>query len=579
MFKKPYQTKPQSTLRVSACRHLAQETREAYPKAWEAVDAADDSAEAATPAPGRLQAAKFVSHVGTKGELIYSESGDPLWVRAPAPGRDGVTLFPTVYTLWRFPEMLPVLWTIPAVTEKLAGGADLMVPGILVPEGGLGEMKKGMLVAVCCPGNLAAQAVGVLAIDAREMASKGKGKAVLIVHTYKDHLWESGSKASIPTIPPGPADKSSESDAAPTAEPSEDRPASTDKDVAEAAAVSPAEMDSLLMTTLKQVMATVLDEGHAADLLPLNSSALYAGYMIPNAPPATDIDIKKSTYKKLAKFLKAAEKQGLVKLKDIRGETHVKSLSWKHPDMVQYQPYRVRSGARAKTSEETAGGPKQAAQDGNGARPAVGISELIKPPKELAPLFDDVGKASPSGFYTRQQARNVLEEYIQGRGLVDPSNPRQIKLDHRLCDGLMTKEEYSKLATFPRDKLQARLQERMTLYTKLSLPGKTPTIRMGKAPVVDIACERKMGNKVVTRTVGLEAYGIDPAAVAKELRKICASSTTVDPIPGKKGMQAVVVQGHQISAVSKLLEKHGLPSDVLKSTDKSGKAKKRAAGK
>ncbi|KAJ2458468.1 hypothetical protein GGI02_006005, partial [Coemansia sp. RSA 2322] len=84
---------------------------------------------------------------------------------------------------------------------------------------------------------------------------------------------------------------------------------------------------------------------------------------------------------------------------------------------------------------------------------------------------------------------------------------------------------------------------------------------------------KKMGSKVITRVSGLEAYGIDPLSVAKELRTACASSTTVEPIPGKKGVQSVLVQGHHITALTKLLEKNRLPSRLVNIVDKPGKAK------
>ncbi|KAJ1835071.1 hypothetical protein LPJ63_001429 [Coemansia sp. RSA 2711] len=566
MFKKPYQTKAQSALRVSACRHLVQETKDTYPQTADQTPG---------PMPGKLQSAKFVSHVGDKGEIIYSESNEPLWFRAEVPGATSSLLVPTVYTLWQFPALLPVLWTWAPVVEKLIGGADLMVPGLVVPEHGLPDLKRGQLVAICCPGSLAAQAVGVLTVDTREIqrVAGAKGKAVLVAHTYRDHLWEAGSKAELPEIPLG----AGSAEAAVPAEPADETPAlealrleedSSGPQSQPAPAVTAAEMDALLLTTLKQVMATVLDQRHATPLLPLGASTLYSTYMLANAPArGAELDIKKSSYKKLAKFLKAAEKQGLLGLKDIRGEPHVKSLNWQHAELSGYQPYAVKLAApAAKPASVPQSGPAPAAR--------ISVTELLKPPQALRPLFDLVCGEPATGYFTRQQARGVLESYIKQQALVDPQAPRNVRLDHHLCDGLLTKAEYSKLSVYPRDQLQARLQEKMTLYTRLDIPGRAPTTRIGRPPTVDVVCEKKMGNKVVTRALGLEAYGVDPAAVAKELRVACASSTSVDPVPGKKTV-AVLVQGHQVKALARLLEKqHGLPADLIKVTDKSGKAKK-----
>ncbi|KAJ2712456.1 hypothetical protein H4R19_002742, partial [Coemansia spiralis] len=531
-----------------------------------------------------LQTAKFTSHVGERGEIIYSEAGNPLWVKAELHGSGEARLVPTVYTQWRFPGLLPVVWTGANVVDKLVGGADLMTAGLLVPDGGMAGMKKGTVVAVCCPGSRAAQAIGVLDLDTAGIRSVvgAKGKAVLVVHTYKDCLWEAGDKSAPPADDSAPADTDSGDDdnhEIGNSGAAEEPPAANEaanEAVNEAAEVSPAETDALLMTALKQVMATVLDASHAPPLLPITSSVLYSGYMVPNAPSGATIDIKRSSYKKLGKFLKAAEKHGLLQLKDIRGEPHVKSFNWAHADMADYKPYRVRHAAKGAAASGSGGTNAAAADQVPSGEGTIGITELLKPPQALIPLFDAVSTAAPpSGYYTRQQARGVLEDYVRSRSLADPKRPRDVRIDYLVCDGLLTKGESIKLTTFPRDKLHARLQEKMTLFTQLSIPGKAPSVRPGPPPSVDIVCERRTGNKVVTRAVGLEAYGIDPTNVAKELRTMCASSTAVDPVPGKKDAQAVLVQGHHVVALTKLLAKHGLPAELLRVTDKSGKTPKK----
>ncbi|KAJ2779842.1 hypothetical protein GGI15_003752 [Coemansia interrupta] len=528
--------------------------------------------------------AKFVSHVGEKGEIFYDDAGTPVWFKAEIHGdiKTPVLLFPTVYTLWKFPETLPIIWTSSYAVEKLINGADLMIPGLIVPPGGMADMKRGDIVAVCCPGSLGAQAVGVLTFDTKDVysVSGAKGKAVLIAHTYKDHLWESGSKEEPPEIVGEHTDDTEgTSDEQPVAgsvlsERHEDDTGHREQ----GDEVTAAEMDVLLMNALKQVMATVLDSEHAAGLLPLNASTLYSNYMVPNGPRGITLDIKRSTYKKLAKFLKAAEKLGLIKLKDIRGELHIKTLEWSHREVASFEPYRVgraRGGDRppesASTSNNTGGS--------SGGAGMIQIIELLKPSRDLVPLFGDVGARTESGFFSRQEARGVLEQYIKKHELVNPNNPRMIKLDHFVCDGLLAKEEHSKLSEMARDKLHGRLQEKMTLYTQIVVPGRAPGApKIGNPTAVEIACEKKMGSKVLTRIAGLEAYDIDPAAVAKDLRTMCASSTGVDPIPGKKNAQSVHVQGHQVAAVSKLLEKRGIPAHLLKVTDKTGKAPKKQGG-
>jgi translation initiation factor 2D len=44
------------------------------------------------------------------------------------PEKERGNLQPTVYTLWKCPQLLPALTTHPLVHEKLANGADLVNP-------------------------------------------------------------------------------------------------------------------------------------------------------------------------------------------------------------------------------------------------------------------------------------------------------------------------------------------------------------------------------------------------------------------------------------------------------------------
>jgi len=58
-----------------------------------------------------------------------------------------------VYLLWKYPDLIPALTTYPEVFRKLEGGADLMLPGVIMPDGGsstvgLGEFSKGQGCAI-----------------------------------------------------------------------------------------------------------------------------------------------------------------------------------------------------------------------------------------------------------------------------------------------------------------------------------------------------------------------------------------------------------------------------------------------
>jgi translation initiation factor 2D len=52
-------------------------------------------------------------------------------------------VFPTVYTLWAFPNAMKSLLTFSEVSPKVLGGADLMLPGVIVPPAGLSLALPG----------------------------------------------------------------------------------------------------------------------------------------------------------------------------------------------------------------------------------------------------------------------------------------------------------------------------------------------------------------------------------------------------------------------------------------------------
>lgn len=66
-----------------------------------------------------------------------------------------------VYALWKAPELLPAFWLKGGeVSRFVIGGADLMFPGIYIPEEGLPNFLAGEPWVVKVPGNPAPIAVG-----------------------------------------------------------------------------------------------------------------------------------------------------------------------------------------------------------------------------------------------------------------------------------------------------------------------------------------------------------------------------------------------------------------------------------
>lgn len=76
---------------------------------------------------------------------------------------------PSVFALWSISDWLPRIWLKHfAVSKYILGGADVMLPGVNVPDEGFPEpFNEGDCVSICVPGNPAPIAVGHAAMSSR----------------------------------------------------------------------------------------------------------------------------------------------------------------------------------------------------------------------------------------------------------------------------------------------------------------------------------------------------------------------------------------------------------------------------
>jgi translation initiation factor 2D len=88
--------------------------------------------------------------------------------------------------------------------------------------------------------------------------------------------------------------------------------------------LSPSEVSTLLDLALVQAISEF-----DTSALPMPASLLYSSYVLPNRPSyipkaqREDVVIAKSEWKKLAKWMKEASKDGIIKTKESKGEVTV----------------------------------------------------------------------------------------------------------------------------------------------------------------------------------------------------------------------------------------------------------------
>ncbi|KAF9296369.1 hypothetical protein BGZ88_012757 [Linnemannia elongata] len=621
MFKKPLASiKSFSPLRSSDKRRLRDEILASFP-ALKDMEPINDTPINAIITPDGLQATKFTSYIEEPGTLYTDADGTPLWFKISS-SKNHSLIVPSVYTLWKFPDLIPGLTTWNPVVDKLRNGADLMIPGVITANNTfVPEIDEGSLVVIRARGNKYPLAIGTMAISGKVLASSRgslppKGKAVHILHVHLDQLWAMGTKPEFPADwaqgPKAPLDDEyassdeetddedddettddltknlqdvSVSDTKGKAVVKDDLPSSTEfessstadgqepeegKEEIEAIVLSTEEVDKALQEALLQVLKFKITEDVSKELLPMNSSTLYSSYVLPNRArgPAAEADIKKSSWKKLAKWLKAVEKSDLIKCKEIKGELFLLGVSWNHPQLKGFTGHKTVEQQAARQAKVEA----QISQANSDVK-VLEVLEAYRPNSASGDFFEVAGK-SKDGYYTLQEVRATLAQYIKDKQLSDPKNQRIIRLDEVLHPALAKKGE--QVDRVPRDHTSDRLVANMVIHHYIGYKGQQPRFVKGAVKSIQITQEIRTGRKTVTKVSGLEHFMIDVDAFGQEIQVLCASSVAITPLVGaspKLNLRELMVQGPQVKNVTAVLQERGVPKKYIEFLDKTNKKK------
>jgi translation initiation factor 2D len=290
----------------------------------------------------------------------------------------------------------------------------------------------------------------------------------------------------------------------------------------------------------------------------------------------TSLQIKKTSWKNLRKFVRHLDKQKILKCKDKdANEVVILDIDFAHPQIGAFIPYRL-----PKKDAPTSAPPSSEASS-TGQK--IKIVSVLRPKEKLA-LILQASKADPRGLYTAQELKQFLTTYIETEKLIDPKNKRLIRLTPHLADALLGTSAADNAAlssgSIPRDALAERMLAATTPFHSILRPGDSLSSskpRAGAPPKITITLETRSGNKTVTKVHGLEAFFIEPVPLAEELRRVCAGSTGVERLQGsspKSPVMEVMVQGPQKDAVLRCLEKRGVGRGWVEVVDKiKGKRK------
>lgn len=598
MFAKPFRVKSNTAIKGSDRRKLKADLSAAFPSL-----SADELSEL-VPNKEELNVVKIYAHKGD-AVTLYVLHKNPLFFELEK------RLYPTVYVLWRYPALLPTFRTWPPVLQKMIGGADLMLPGVTVPSSGLPDVKQGDCCAVTLVNNRAPVAVGTAAVSTGEMQSSGmKGRGVCVLHTYMDNLWAFGDKSGPPSLPDAESkgegvnggeyegdeieeeeeeeeevvvEKCAEEEQSPSemvtdqacsviedlslAEQEEEKGEKGDEEEegSQDDQKMPQEiMDALLLQCFLHALKCKVKKSE----LPLLTSTFLRNHMFSCCPSGKQLDIKKSSYKKLSKFLQAMQKQhNLVQVKELtKGVESIVEVDWKNQELRSFK-------VPEETDVETA--PAQDGGEGELPYHPPGITTLYSVSARLEPLFLDAKKRKGTVLQPAE-VRHIVTEYVKTNELVDENNKNYVTINPTLCDCLLEKSEYQEVESLKWDDLFSRTLGRMQQCYQVVFPGQAPITKKGHIEPIDISVASRGSNKKVTLIKNLEVYGLDPAVVATALQHRVQASSVLQPIPGSKDKVLVQIQGNQIHQVGNLLLDHyKIPRKYIQGLDKAPKGGKK----
>lgn len=211
-----------------------------------------------------------------------------------------------------------------------------------------------------------------------------------------------------------------------------------------------------------------------------------------------------------------------------------------HPDYTSFRPEKRQKEIVDNSNDQTA-------DEGQQHKMQLELVEIYKPSVHVNPIFLSVG-ASTVDFYSALEATDIVFKYVEKENLVKPANKAIVVLDATLCDALF-KGAIKKGSSYPTEvhkkDLSTAFLSRMQAHHRVTR-GTETIVRKGALKTVQIMTERRQGNKKMTRVSGLESFLIDAEALASELQKKLACSTTVAELPGRHYVRIYVFQWKRI---------------------------------
>lgn len=300
---------------------------------------------------------------------------------------------------------------------------------------------------------------------------------------------------------------------------------------------------------LKRAFFTTLKLEGKKLTLPLLTSTFYRCHVVPAAD--RPIELKKTTYKKLSKFLSDMATERFITLhEEQKGVEKISAINLDHPELVDFVAKVAQSDGDAS----------------NGSNLFVTeMTELYLVTDETAKFFARYNLANGQGA-EKAQLKKLVKDYVCKNKLQDAKNPQLVHCNDvlaALCGGNVSQVEFDRVFAA----ILARMKHSFEMRQKSE-------VKSSKNPIIQMQLATRSGNKKVTLVNNLEAFGIRMGEFEKACKIGVAASTTVTKLANQKGEQ-LLVQGNQVKFIHKLLtETYKIPSKNIVGIDLAKKEKK-----
>lgn len=311
------------------------------------------------------------------------------------------------------------------------------------------------------------------------------------------------------------------------------------------------EMDEALTTAFLFALSSRVGPAE----LPLECSTLMSLHLPACNLARFRLDVKKSSFKQLAKFVQAMDKRGLIRAKNNRGVLSIISVNAEHPDLAGFRVTKEMTARAKKNVAQSHESHSEAAGAASHAAHTTQQRQVLwkyKPNANLRAIFPENADA----LYTQAEASQVLLDYCKKEGL---DRGQDVQLDPHLA----------KLFAQPpvqvgKGLLVKKFREALVPHYAI-VCGDEADVKYRSGPLPKISVQNMAvpkQSKKITKVTGLEVYGVSPEEFSGIIPKKFATSCTLAPMEGKKnvGKSVVTLQGNFVNEVVQCLHaEYGIP--------------------